>query len=233
MKRLVRKLGYDINKFTPGMDSLDRRQRLLQTYGIEIVLDVGANIGQYASQLRRIGYTGEIVSFEPLSSAYQQLKEAAKADTAWKTLNIALGNIEGFARINIAGNSQSSSLLKMLPSHIASAPDSAYIGTEQIEIRTLDSLCDTLAIKGRSVLLKIDTQGFERKVIIGAQGSLSYIATVELEMSLTPLYEDESLFDELYGLLCRMGYRPVGLEPAWADETTGQVLQVNGIFHRY
>lgn len=137
--RLLRKSGYDIIKFSPTSHPLARRGKLLETYGIDLVLDVGANTGQYGKELRDRGYEGRIVSFEPLSSAYKELEATARADGLWHTVNVALGDAQEDGTINIAGNSFSSSIYNMLPTHLASAPESKYIGQERIRIETLDS----------------------------------------------------------------------------------------------
>jgi hypothetical protein len=82
------------------------------------------------------------------------------------------------------------------------------------------------------VYLKIDTQGFESKVIAGAEQVLSRIDTIQLEMSLVPLYEGELLFDEMCRLMMNKGYSLVSAEAGFSDETSGQLLQMDGIFHR-
>lgn len=222
---LLRNRGLDVVRFT--------RKRLLKTYAVDVVLDVGANTGQFGKQLRSIGYRGRIISFEPLSSAYEDLLKAANADGSWDAMNYALGDADCTAHINIAGNSYSSSILKMLPSHLESARDSRYQGTEEIEIKMLDSIFDSLCSPQNSVLLKIDTQGFEKRVLDGAKNALRHIDTVQLEMSLVPLYQGEALFTELYRMLAARGYQLVAVEQGFADELTGQLLQVDGTFHRF
>jgi FkbM family methyltransferase len=222
---LLRNRGLDVVRFT--------RKKLLRTYAVDVVLDVGANTGQFGRQLRSIGYRGRVISFEPLSSAYRDLLKAATADGSWDAMNYALGDIECTAHINIAGNSYSSSILEMLPSHLESARDSQYLGKEEIEIKTLDSIFDSVCSPHNSVLLKIDTQGFEKKVLDGAKNSLRFIDTVQLEMSLVPLYQGDALFAELYQMLSARGYQLVAVEQGFADEVTGQLLQVDGTFHRF
>jgi FkbM family methyltransferase len=198
-----------------------------------LVLDVGANSGQYGRQLRsEIDYSGNITSFEPLSSAFQNLKKSSKGDSKWEIFNFALGDTNEKSMINIAGNSYSSSILNMLPSHEVAAPESKYIAQEEIEVHRLDSIFDETKFKNKSVYLKIDTQGFESKVINGAGKSLSSIGTIQLEMSLTPLYRNEMLFPQMHSLLSGLGYNLLSIEPGFTDSKTGQLLQIDGIYHR-
>src|SRR6185436_11072287 len=68
-RKFLWKTGYDLFKFDVSHPVM-RRRKLLEFYNINVVLDVGANFGQFAEQLRYdVGYGGKIVSFEPLSSA--------------------------------------------------------------------------------------------------------------------------------------------------------------------
>jgi FkbM family methyltransferase len=228
IRHQLRKAGLDIIRDAP----LVRRQQLLQTYEINLVIDVGANSGQYVRELRKMGYRGKIVSFEPLYLAYVELKRRAADDPLWLTYNFALGDKRETAFINIAGNSYSSSIRAMLPSHLAAAPESRYIGQEEIFIEQLDSWFSELSPSGANILLKIDTQGFEANVLRGAESSLDYIDTIQLELSLIPLYDGEVLIEDMLKMLRGQGYRIVSLEPGFADPKTGELLQVDGILHR-
>ncbi len=233
LRKLLWKVGYDICRFTPTSHPLARRKQILEFYEIDTVLDIGANSGQFAKHLRGdMGYTRRILSFEPLSTAFKLLKENAKDDLAWEVFNYALGDTEEKRGINIAGNSYSSSLLNMLPSHLKSAPNSGYIGKEVIDIRTLDSLYGDLCKTAKNVYLKIDTQGFESKVLKGAENSLAHVDTIEMEMSLVPLYDGELLFNEMCILMGKKGYTLIAIENEFSDPASGQLLQVDGFFHR-
>lgn len=232
--RLLWKAGYDIIRYKPASHPVARVQQLLRSYSIETVLDIGANSGQFAEYLRNdLGYTKRIISFEPLSSAFALLKAKAVKDPCWDAFNIALGDFDGQCEINIAGNSVSSSLLDMLPSHLESAPNSSYVGKETIEVKKLDSIFDDLCGMTSSVYMKIDTQGFENRVLDGAKNALRRIHTVQMEMSLVPLYRGELLFNELYSLMKDNGYNLVAILPGFSDPHSGQLLQVDGIFHRF
>ena len=201
--------------------------------GINLVLDVGANKGQYATGLRNVGYQGRIVSFEPLSAEFPQLHACAAADGRWQAMNYAVGDIDGTSEINVSGDyTQTSSLLDMLPSAVERRPIWQYTTKEGIEIKRLDSIFDSFCSKEDHVMLKIDTQGDECRVLDGAERSLSAIRLLQLEMSLVPLYEGETLFHEMCPLLQQKGFQLVSIEPGMNDEKTGQLFQVDGIFQR-
>ena len=211
---------------------LARRKKLLESSRIDVVLDVGANKGQYAQELRATGYKGRIVSFEPLSSAYRQLSENAKGDDKWDTMNFALGATNGTTEINVSANSVSSSILEMLPSHLKAAPSSKYVAKEKIAIKTLDSNFHDFCSESNNVLLKIDTQGFEQYVLEGAEEFLQFVEIIEIEMSLVPLYQGNVLFFDMCDILYRKGFCIFSIEPGFSDNKTGQLLEVDGIFYR-
>lgn len=230
---ILRRVGYDIIKFPGLSDALDRRKRLIANAGIDVILDVGANTGQFAMQLRKdLDYKGRIFSFEPMQSAFQILSETCRSDCQWEAFNFGLGDRDERREINLAGNSWSSSILEMLPSHTDASPTSHYVGRERIEIRTLDSIFESLCAPGQIVYLKIDTQGFERNVIAGAETSLTHIDIIQVEMSLVPLYAGELPFHEMLSLLQAKGYMLVSIEPGFTHERTRQLLQVDGVFRR-
>jgi FkbM family methyltransferase len=233
LRKALWQFGYDICRFAHTSHPLARRQHILEHYQIDTVLDIGANSGQFANELREdMGYKNRILSFEPLSEAFKLLTENAKDDPLWATFNYALGDVEEKREINIAGNSLSSSFLDMLPSHLNAAPESRYIGKEIIEVKTLDSIFEDICKKARNVYMKIDTQGFESKVLKGGAMSLPKINTVQMEMSLVPLYGTELLFDEMCIFMREKGYTLIAIENGFSVPATAHLLQIDGIFRR-
>lgn len=225
------KFGYDVVRFRPDAHPLARRRRLLERAGIDAVLDVGANIGQFASQLRNdLGWRGRIVSFEPLSSAFATLAARAAADGLWSAHHYALGDADGSAQIGVAGRSYSSSLLPMLPAHLDAAPESAYVGSETITTRRLDSVIDAVCAPPARLYLKVDVQGFERQVLAGAERTLPRVRILQLEMSLVPLYAGAAMFGELHALLEARGLVLFALEPGFTRRDSGRMLQLDGLY---
>ncbi len=233
LNRGLRRLGLQLVRHPRPGSALDRRARLLRHLGTELVLDVGANAGQYGQLLRQtLHWGGRICSFEPLPEAFARLKAAARGDPCWEVHEIGLAERDGPAHLHVAANSESSSLLPMLPAHLASAPESRYVAEQVVTLRRLDGLFAELDQGERQVWLKIDTQGLEHRVLEGASACLHRIGVIQLEMSLCPLYEGAPVMAQTLSLLDSLGYRCVGLEPGFADAQSGQLLQVDGIFLR-
>jgi len=205
----------------------------LKRFGVDLVLDVGANKGQFASEIRQCGYAGRIVSFEPLSSAHSELLHASAGDAMWEVFpRCALGERDGEAEINIAGNSESSSILPMLESHRSAAPQSAYLGKETVKVRTLDDAAAPYLKDARAAFLKIDTQGFEWQVLDGARATLPHVKGILVELSLVPLYERQHLWREVIARLEAEGFTLWAFKPVFADPVSGRTLQMDGIFYR-
>jgi len=234
LRKLLWRTGYNISRFTPKSHPLARRKQILNDYNIDTVLDIGANSGQFALQLRKdLDYEKRMISFEPLSSAFKLLKTNAERDPNWEVLNIALGDTEEKREIYIAGNSESSSLLAMLPAHLKSVPGSRCTGRELIEVKSLDSIFGDLCKPTNRIYMKMDTQGYEGRILKGAEKSLKWIDTVQMEMSLVPLYEGELLFYEMCEFMGEKKYDLIAIEAGYSDPDTSQIMQVDGIFHRF
>ena len=225
VKTILKYWGYQINKYHE-----EDKLKIINQFSINKLFDVGANIGQYSQYMREIGFNKKIISFEPLKTAYQTLAEVASKDNNWIVNNYALGNENAESMINVSGNSFSSSILNMLPEHINRAPESKYIAKEKIEIKKLDSVFNNYYVEGDNVMLKIDTQGYEKNVILGAGNVLNKISIIQLEMSVIGLYENETSFIEMINFLDSKGFELFSLENGFSDSKTGRLLQLDGLF---
>lgn len=234
MKRTIlntfKSIGLQINRY-PDSD-LKRRLKLIKYFEINKIFDIGANVGNYAMVMRKLGFEGNIVSFEPLSETFKKLQKNAAKDNNWETINIALGDKDGESEINIAGNNDSSSILEMMPSHSKSAPESSYIGNERIKVNKLDTLFENLYRKGDNAFVKIDTQGYELNVLQGAEKSLSHIKGIQIEMSLVQLYDGGILYKEMIDLIEKKGFSLFSIENGFSDPESGELLQMDGIFFK-
>jgi FkbM family methyltransferase len=228
IKRSLQQHGIRISR----MQHADPPPPLL-ALGIDLVFDVGANVGQFARNAREEGYRNTIVSFEPLSVAHGLLIQSAGGDERWIVHErCALGAAPGEANMNVAQNSFSSSLLPMLATHADAAPESVYIGQDLTRIITLDSVFDRYCGGGERVFLKIDTQGYEKQVLDGARASLARIVAVQLELSVVPLYESQLPYRHFLDFFQEAGFTLWSLLPGFTDRRTSQLLQFDALFVR-
>ena len=229
---LLKKIGLDLHRYNIIESDEHRILNFFYQKKIDCVLDVGANIGQFATFMRQAGYKNHIVSFEPSSEACKKILAIAKSDHKWQVIpKLALGDVEGELTLNISKNSYSSSLLQMLPLHKISEPDSIYIDQQITKIERLDSLSSVDLSKYKNFFLKIDTQGYEDKVLDGASNIMDRIIGLQIEMSIYPLYQNQILFRDLYDKVLNLGFELWDLHRGWAG-TDGKVLQVEAIFFK-
>ena len=217
----------------PVSRSTQHLKRVLDRHGIGMVLDVGANAGQYGRRLRRSGYIGRIVSFEPLTLAHTSLAAAAADDPMWEVApRMALGDQDGTVTLNISAESDMSSTLDFTEEMRGLLDDSSYVGTEQAAIARLDTVFDRFTAPNARVLLKVDTQGTERQVVDGAGDMLNRITLLQLEMSIVPVYQGEPTYLETIAWLADRGFQPVLFIPGYFNRRTARLIAMDGIFAR-
>jgi FkbM family methyltransferase len=230
---MAKQFGLDVRRLDPLASEHARLALLLAAHHVDLVLDIGANAGQWAHELRRAGYSGDMISFEPLIQAHAELTKIAAQDEKWSVApRVALGEQNADVEIHVSGNSVSSSLLEMLPLHAAGAPKSAYVGSERTPMVTLDSLIGNVIPAGRRIFCKLDVQGYEAKVLSGATNLLRNTIGIQMEISLAPLYKDQPAFGELLETMSRSGFEIFGFVPGFVDPASGRMLQIDGVFFR-
>jgi FkbM family methyltransferase len=204
----------------------------MQVHQIDVVLDVGANVGEYAQQLRTDRFKGRIVSFEPQSAPFRELQRRAAADPRWDCRQLALSDTDGEATMNVSSHTPTSSFLPIKDWLVTELPEVGYVATERARLMRLDSLREELIRPSDRTLLKVDVQGYELNVLQGARRTLSDIALLECELSLVALYEGSPLLRDMLAWLETAGFRLVSVEPTGFFPPSGEVLQVDGIFSR-
>jgi FkbM family methyltransferase len=237
LKSLIRTsfryLGYEVRRSTPVGTPTRQLALALSHFGIDTVLDVGANVGQFATELRKGGFNGKIISFEPLSDAHRQLVARSARDNRWIVHSrVAIGDMERNAEIHVAGNSVSSSLLNMTEAHSDAALGSAYVGTETVPMQTLTGAASAYLAVESNALLKIDTQGYEWQVLDGAHDILPQIQGVLCEVSFVELYSGQRLWTDVIGRLHDEGFTLWSLMPGFIDRRNGRTLQLDAVLFR-
>jgi FkbM family methyltransferase len=234
LKLLANKFGLEVKRYNPSNSQASQLAAMLNYHKIDLVLDIGANVGQFGNDLRKqIKYKGKIVSFEPMLKEHEVLQKASKNDDNWFVAErSAIGSYNGFVDINVSKNSVSSSLLSMLDTHSNAAPDSSYISKESVPLIKLDDAANKYLDNALNIFLKIDTQGYEMQVLEGATKTLDKCTGVQLELSLVNLYSEQSNIYELIEKMRGLGFNLWGISPVFANPDSGQMLQVDGTFFR-
>lgn len=234
IKKIFQKCGILIRKYNPSSSEELRRIKLLEYYNIDLVFDIGANTGQYATGIIDAGYKGKIVSFEPLSLAYNKLKKINKNQANWIIApRGAIGARIEEIEINISENSVSSTLLNMLEAHFEGAPESKIVGKEKVQVSAIDDIYGDYIGTCKNIFIKIDVQGYEQEVLKGAQKLIDQTKGIEIEISLVPLYENQKLLlPEMLEYMNEKGFHLTSIVPAFTNQTNGKVLQCNAIFFR-
>jgi len=224
-------LGLDISR-KPQIDSL---KKMLDYQKINLVLDIGANKGQYAIRLREMGYKKKIISFEPLSQVYPKLLHNSRKDKNWIVAERCLvGEKEGEETINISENFVSSSILQNSSTKALTenSPRARFVGSEKVKMHRLDTLLPKYMKKENNILLKLDVQGYEDNVLKGAKKILPKIRGIQLECSLVRLYKGEILLEQMIKKIKKMGFKLWDLIPEFRNYKSGRLMQTDCIFFR-
>jgi FkbM family methyltransferase len=229
LKTALRPLGLNLRRYDPTHDLAE----LLKLYRVEAVFDIGANQGMSGRYFRNLGFAGKMVSFEPVNRYYQLLAQEAAGDPLWTCENVAVADAEGEQEINVSGGSGgASSFLKKTGTTWESAPELEYVDRERVRVTTVDQAARQHYPTGHRLFLKLDVQGFERKVLEGATQTMPRIVGVRVELSVSQCYENEPSMAEMMDYLHELGFRLCGIEEAWSDTRTREVFQMDGVFFR-
>lgn len=233
LRALARRLGYDLVPRRKGKVLATQLDLVLRHAGISVVLDVGANTGQYARGLRENGYTGRIVSFEPLGAAHAKLTQAAASDPRWDIApRIALGARSGEALIQVSAEADMSSILPQSELLRRISPSSEVRGQERVRLERLDVAAAGYLGAADRVFLKVDTQGYEAAVLDGTGRLIDRLAGVQLELSLVPLYDGEAGFRGMLDRMHDLGFEPHLVLPGYFERKLARQLQVDVVFMR-
>jgi len=233
VKKAFRGMGVEVQRWAGSNTEEAVIGNLLRLVEPAAILDVGANTGQFARNLRGLGYAGTIISFEALPLVHAELMRNASKDDRWLVAPCAaLGSSHGTAEMNVAGNSASSSLLPMLDAHLHAAPESAYTGKQTVVTARLDELSAEMLPTLGDVYLKIDTQGYELEVLKGAGSLLDRVRVIQVELSLTRMYDHSPTLATMVPYVEGLGFELFNLTPTFKDRRSGRLLQADGFFVR-
>ena len=230
-KKILKNFDYRLIKISKNKKSLDIISELISLYNIDLVLDVGANVGQFAKEVRKNDYKKEIISFEPIANTHKKLLENSYNDNKWEIYErCCLGEFDGTTDINISSYSPSSSILDFTKMHIDAKQSATMIDKENVKIIKLDTIAKTLNSKSKNILLKLDTQGYEGQILEGAKEFLKEVDIVFCEMSICEVYKGQSLFKDIIAMLEKYDFKIASLENGFFNNKSKQLLQIDGIF---
>lgn len=222
---MLRKFGIDIIKYHPLYDNL------LYKYNFETIIDIGANDGQFAEEIHQKLPGAAIYSFEPIESVYKKLMVNMRNVSNFKAFNVGLGEKSEKTTINKSSFSPSSSLLRMATLHKKLYPKSAEIIEETAQIETLDNFLEQIDFRG-NLLIKIDVQGYEDKVIKGGKKTFERARMLIVETSFVRLYEGQPLFEDVVLLLRDLGFSYCGSREQHWNKLTDELIYQDSIFRR-
>jgi FkbM family methyltransferase len=230
---VIRGFGYDLVRRGKTRDIHDQLVAALHMNQVDAVIDVGANEGQYGRRLRRHGWRGPIVSFEPQADVHARLLRQASRDEQWIVAPpMALGATEGTAVLERSAESDMSSLLPQNATLRKISPSSLTIESVEVPLMRLDRLPQLSVGRFARMLLKIDVQGSELDVLEGARGLLERITGIQLETALVPLYVGEQDFRTTLDRLDELGFDLHLLIPGYFERKLGRQLQVDVVAFR-
>lgn len=193
------------------------------------IIDVGANVGQFAIASAKFFPNTSVHSFEPLPDCVTQLQKNVKRLNNIKVYPFALGDSEDEVEFHVNEHSHSSSILPLADSHSKAFPNAQEKETISVKVSTLDDVFSSIELKS-PVLLKLDVQGYEAQTLLGGLKTLQRVDYVILEASFKPMYEGEMVFMDIVRLMEEYGFsflRPVG----WLSHPkTGEILQMDALF---
>ena len=190
-------------------------QRIIDEYGIDCIIDVGANSGQYYKFLRNdIKFKWLVISFEPDPDNFEIINKDSQHDSLWVVEKYALGNKEAELEFNIMEWSVFNSFLEPDNSETSEFDERNTVKKViVVPVKRLDTLLPSYKDKYNfsSVFLKLDTQGFDLEVVKGASNVLDYIQGVQTEVSFMPLYKNAPTFEQSFKLFRDNGFEGSGL----------------------
>lgn len=232
-RKFVRRFGFDVAPFPGTAPHWARITGLLDRHGIDCLLDVGANTGQYARAVRANGYGGHIVSFEPLSGVQDELRARAARDALWTVApRTAVGAQTGETEINVSGESDMSSILPLDTTAQDRLASTRTRHRETVPVTTLAAILDTHTGDAKAVFVKSDTQGYEARVLDGIGDAWDRISGLQLELSLQPIYEGQPDHLALLDRLAGQGFRPHLIVPGYWSRHYGRMLEYDAVFFR-
>lgn len=226
IRKMLNNYGYEIVKLQ-NTDTFEIGV-WVEKIGIKTIIDIGSNEGQFIKSVNRVLPGRRILAFEPIKGCYDKLV-ANTAHLNVTAYNCGLSDQEGSTEINISENFVSSSILPMENLHKNLYPESNYVSKQTIALKRLDDIVAAANVE-TNILLKIDVQGYEDKVIKGGTETIKKAAVIVIEYSYQPIYEGQWLFDDTYRYFTDNGFTFIGVADQAGSGKNGVPIYGDAIF---
>ena len=220
IKRFIKwnlfRFGYQIGKIPVGCQN---KYKWLRELNISSVVDIGANTGQFATEIKEWLPEVKIYSFEPIGDVYKQLLNNTSAFRNITAYNMALGAQNGTLDMQRNEFTAASSLLSLTDSAKETYAFACKTVPEQIQIRTLDSMVANGQVEiDSNSLIKIDVQGYESEVLKGGREAISLANIIICEVCFIELYKGQAVFRDLVAQVEALGFE---LRALWDIDMSG------------
>ena len=206
-------------------------QPWIKQAGVRTVIDIGAHNGEFSTAIRAVLPGIQVYAFEPLPDSYEKLRTKLEGDARCRAFPVALGEQRGQVKFWRSRFSKSSSVLPMAEVHKLEFPWSSETVPIYAQMAALDDFLQDINLEHK-ILLNLDVQGYEDRVIRGGIAILRSVDYILTEVSFRPLYEGQTSFDDLYELLKPLGFSYAGNIDQLLSPTDRSVLQVDALFVR-
>lgn len=218
LRKFARDHGYDVVKHKSIPE-------LLKLHNVDLVVDIGANTGGFATEIREAGWTGRIESVEPQPNTFKQLKNKFSSDPLWNGRQIGLGSQDTTLSMNVYE-------MDVLSSFLEKIEDNPVIDRIEVEVRRMDGLLDEILKDSKRPFVKIDTQGFEMEILEGFGDRINDVVGWQLELSIEPLYEKQPPVEDVIAKMRSLGYSLWRVIPGLRDPHTLRAFEFDGVFFR-
>jgi FkbM family methyltransferase len=223
IKNLLRRFGYDVRYYHPFWETV------VVPLDITTVLDIGANNGEFSKETLTHLPEAQVYAFEPLGDCFQTLQKTFAKESRVHGYNVALSDTAGTSVIHRSSFHPSSSMRTMAALHKTLYPKTAGESEETVTMARLDDVAQDIPFNG-NVMIKIDVQGFEDKVITGGTETFKRAKLVLIETSFVELYEGQPLFGDIHDQLRALGFSYRGAASEHRNPNTGELLYQDSIF---
>lgn len=212
-----------------GVDVFSDVRVRLPRHRMDVLLDVGANVGQSAEAYAKRFPEAKILCFEPVAESFRILEAATRRFSHVRCLRVALGARKGKARMVSEGSSTMNRIVDGGPALSGARP----LPIEEVDVTTLDDVCDAERVP-RVSYLKIDAEGSELDILRGAARLLSEqrVDLVELESGMNPDNTRHVPLTALKGVMEAHRYYVFGIYEQVPEWPTGEphLRRVNAVF---